>query len=266
MATNFLKWKWTSAHVQTEIVNGEYVTSEATLICAGPPRLEILQAVQEDADVQGILDVALEQSTAPLQPIGLISNFQMSQSRQVNRLFEIGSVRAYLIPGKMFATFSMGRVKFYGPSLLRMLYSWYPNTALDFDHGDFEVTLTEEQSRQFGPGGPFPDITYEDAPGFGDSDANTVGIENNVDSIKNNNDFWINLTSVLFRQSTGLALIFKASNNRTYGACYLEDVMLEGHGFGIDANNVVITEATNGQFDRARPIRILSLDPLASAV
>lgn len=259
MSTNFLKWKWTSAHVQTEIVNGEYVTSEATLICAGPPRLEILQAVSDAGSTQNILDVALEQSTSPLMPIGLISNFQMSQSRQVNRLFEIGSVRAYLIPGKMFATFSMGRVKFYGPSMLRMLYSWYPDSALDFDHGRFDVALSDEQSQQFGPGGSFPAINYEDAPGFGSSDANVVGVEANVDGAENNNDFWINLTSVIFRQSTGLALIFKASNNRTYGATYLEDVMLEGHGFGIDANNVVITEATNGQFDRARPIRMLSV-------
>ncbi len=258
MTTDFLRWRWTSAHVQTEIVNGEYVTSEATLICAGPPRLEILQGVTDVGDATGILQTALDASPAPLQPIGLISNFQMSQSRQVNRLFEIGSVRAYLIPGKLFATFSLGRVKFFGPSLLRMLYSWYPEAALaNFDHGVFNTALSQTQSTRFGPGGAFPTISYDDAPGFGNSNADVGGQFGGADTNMNNNDFWINLTSVIFRQSTGLALIFKASNNQTYGATYLEDVMLEGHGFGIDANNVVITEATNGQFDRARPIQIV---------
>lgn len=254
---NFLNWSWTSAHVQTEVVNGEYITSEAALIAAGPPRLDNLRNLT--TRFEDSLSVALDSAPITLQPIGLLSNFQANQNRNVNRLFEIGSARAYMIPGRHFAAFSMGRIMFFGPSLLRMLYAWYPNENLQFSHGLFEAG--EKLNQKFGPGGAWPIIGVEDAPGFGPSkNINKVGQQNNSDTPNNNADFWINLTSIVFRQSLGLCLLLKASNNKTYGACYLEDCMLEGHGFGLDANNVVITEATNGQFDRIRPIHILGND------
>jgi len=256
---DFLNWSWTSAHVQTEVVNGEYITSEAALIAAGPPRLDMLRDSQGPARLGDALTIAFDSAPIILQPIGLLSNFQANQNRNVNRLFEIGSARAYMIPGRHFAAFSMGRIMFFGPSLLRMLYSWYPDENLKPSHGKFAAGLGVNQN--FGPGGAWPTIGIEDAPGFGPSlNVPIVGQQGNADSHKNNADFWINLTSIVFRQSLGLCLLLKASNNKTYGACYLEDCMLEGHGFGLDANNVVITEATNGQFDRIRPIHILGTD------
>lgn len=258
---DFLNWSWTSAHVQTEVVNGEYITSEAALIAAGPPRLDNFRTTATTPDT--VLDVAFDSAPVTLQPIGLVSNFQSNQNRNVNRLFEIGSARAYMIPGRHFAAFSMGRIMFFGPSLLRMLYAWYPDVNLDFAHGKF--LAGQKISQAFGPGGSWPTIGIEDAPGFGKSSANVVGQQNNTDSPNNNTDFFINLTSILFRQSLGLCLLLKASNNKTYGACYLEDCMLEGHGFDLDANNVVITEAVNGQFDRIRPIHILGSELSATA-
>lgn len=260
---DFLNWSWTSAHVQTEVVNGEYITSEAALIAAGPPRLDNLRNLT-GTRFEDSLSVALDSAPITLQPIGLLSNFQANQNRNVNRLFEIGSARAYMIPGRHFAAFSMGRIMFFGPSLLRMLYAWYPNENLQFSHGVFRAG--EGLNQSFGPGGEWPTIGVEDAPGFGPSqNVNVVGQQNNSDSPNNNADFWINLTSIVFRQSLGLCMLLKASNNKTYGACYLEDCMLEGHGFGLDANNVVITEAVNGQFDRIRPIHILGNDVRTTA-
>jgi hypothetical protein len=252
---DFLNWSWTSAHVQTEVVNGEYITSEAALIAAGPPRLDNI--TNPIRSLSFSVDIALNNAPIVLQPIGLLSNFQMNQNRNVNRLFEIGSARAYMIPGRHFAAFSMGRIMFFGPSLLRMLYAWYPDTNIKFPHGKF--TAGTKISNSIGPGGSWPTIGPEDAPGFGPKTANEVGQSQNKDGSKNNADFWINLTSIVFRQSLGLALLLKASNNTSYGAVYLEDCMLEGHGFGLDANNVVITEAVNGQFDRVRPIHILGV-------
>ena len=252
---NFLNWSWTSAHVQTEVVNGEYITSEAALIAAGPPRLDNISNPFRSA--RAATTGALDSAPIILQPIGLMSNFQANQNRNVNRLFEIGSARAYMIPGRHFAAFSMGRIMFFGPSLLRMLYAWYPDANMTFPHGQFEVGT--KTSNSIGPGGSWPTIGGEDAPGFGPSTAKIVGQQNNVDNPKNNADFWINLTSIVFRQSLGLCMLLKASNNKTYGACYLEDCMLEGHGFGLDSNNVVITEAVNGQFDSIRPIHILGV-------
>lgn len=277
MATDMLNWNWTSAHVQTEVVNGEYITSEATLLLAGPPRLELIQQLQAfDAAVSagrafgallsggnGGNPSSTDAASTALTPIGLISNFQMNQNRAVQRLFEIGSTRAYMIPGKNFASFSLGRVMFFGPSLLRMLYSWYPNEALKFSHGKFKNAFNPSQATAVSPGGVFPVISQGDAPGFGPSSADTVGSAGSppgVDSLSNNKDFWINLTSMVFRQSFGLCMVMKASNNKPYGATYMDDCMLEGHGFGIDAQNVVISEATNGQFDRLRPIKLIGID------
>ena len=69
-------------HVQNEVVSGENVSSEQTLILAGPSRLEMLTS-QGNANFLA--------SSNSLIPIGLLTGFEMSQVRNISRLYEICS-------------------------------------------------------------------------------------------------------------------------------------------------------------------------------
>lgn len=242
--SNYINWNWTNEHVQSEIKNGEYVSSESTLVLAGPSRLNMLTP----GDIAGTGFSA----TNSLIPIGLIQGIQVAQNRQLSRLFEIGSKRSYMVPGRMFANFTVSRFMFYGPSLMRMLYALAPigeGQVL----GDFGTPLVVDPDENGNPislvpkyNELFPNKTLDVAPGWGAAENEGA----------NNRDFFINLTSELFNVPFGMALIFKDTRDRPYGAMYLEDCYIETHNMMIDAATVVMTENVSGQFDRIAPIQL----------
>lgn len=248
--TNFLNWNWAAEHVQAELVNGEYISAESTLLLAGPARLEYLVGA----------GVTPESVKSNLYPIGLVQNFMMAQNRFLTRLFEIGSKRAYFVTGRLAANFQVNRVMFFGPSLMRLLYSLAPNRE-GFGGNPFKfiregttgsslesVNLTTPQLYA----DLFPE-RYLLTPGFGGA------------SNEDNRDFFINLASDLFQIPFGISVIFKDAKNRPYGACYLQDCYIEAHSMGIDANNVVIAEGVNGQFDQVAPVKLVTVGSAVAA-
>lgn len=241
MPNSLLDWNWAGEHVQTEIRNGEYLSSESTLLLAGPSRFTHLNTSTPNGGLNN-----------SLVPLGLISNMSMSQQRGVQRLYEIGSKRAYFVPGRMFANFNMGRVMFYGPSLMRMLYAIAPVGTMNSQLGPFGKPLTT------GPNAPqtpseyatlFPSTQLVGAPGFGGT-----GTGNDVE----NRDFYINLASELFNVPFGLVVVYKDTRNRPYGAVYLEECYLETHSMGIDSGSIVIGEQVSGLFDTVTPIQLVT--------
>lgn len=238
--SSYLDWQWAGEHVQGEIQNGEYLSSESTLVLAGPSRFTHLNSAG------GLTSNAII-------PLGLIESFSVQQSRQVGRLFEIGSKRAYFVPGRLFANFNMGRVMFYGPSLMRMLYAVAPigeskqlgpfgselNRDPDDPEGDGTGNITQYNEL-------FQRSTLQAAPGYGGTNG------------EQNRDFFINLASELFNVPFGLILVFKDTRNRPYGAVYLEDCLIEGHSLSLNANSVVISESVSGQFDSVTPIQLVT--------
>ena len=241
--TNFLNWNWAAEHVQAELVNGEYISAESTLLLAGPARLEYLVGSNTSPTA----------AKSALYPIGLVQNFMMAQNRFLTRLFEIGSKRAYFVTGRLAANFQVNRVMFFGPSLMRLLYSLAP-AKQGFGGNEFKF------AREGSPGSGlrsanlvtpplyeslFPD-KYLLTPGYG-----AAG--------EDNRDFFINLASDLFQIPFGISVIFKDAKNRPYGACYLQDCYIEAHSMGVDANNVVIAEGVNGQFDQVAPVQLMSV-------
>lgn len=240
--TSFLNWDFAGQHVQVELANGEYVSGESTLVLGGPSKLDMI----------GTGANALEQTQA-LYPIGLMQMLQIGQNRQVARLFEVGSKRAYFVPGRLYANFQANRVLFYGPSLMRLLYAVAPaGNPFEFQRegGAPLPNTTLKTPGQYAT--LFPtDIRLQ--PGYGEG---TGGLDNR--------DFFINLASELFNIPFGLCLVFKDARRRTYGAFYLEDCMIEAHQIGVDANNVVIAEGVNGQFDMVRPIQVQNLQRAAA--
>lgn len=242
--TNFLNWNWAAEHVQAELVNGEYVSAESTLLLAGPSRLEYLVGANSTP----------ESVKSNLYPIGLVQNFMMAQNRFLTRLFEIGSKRAYFVTGRLAANFQINRVMFFGPSLMRLLYSLAPN-KIGFGGNPFTflregTTGSILESAQLKTPRLYNDLfpdKYLLAPGYGGSQG------------EDNRDFFINLASDLFQIPFGISVIFKDAKNRPYGACYLQDCYIEAHSMGIDANNVVIAEGVNGQFDQVAPVQLVSI-------
>lgn len=244
--TSFLKWRWASENVQTEIKNGEFVSSESSLILAGPSRLSYLSATGSGTFLG---------SSNSLIPLGIVANFSQVQNQPTQRMFEIGSRRAYFIPGRMFGQFSLGRMIFYGPSLMRLLYALAPDrlvsklgTPLNIDpdsNGQGVAQLPEYNKL-------FQLEELQSLPGYG-------GTAN-----EDNRDFYINLSSELFRIPFGLCVVLKTAQDKPYAAYYLEDCYIESHQMSMDAGNVVIAENVTGQFDRSVPIQLATQTTVVS--
>lgn len=238
MPTPITNWNWQASFVSAETTKaGAYASSESTLLLAGPSRLSMLGASAE--------------TSASLIPIGLVQGFAQSQNKQTNRLYEIGSKRAYFIPGRLFANFTLSRTVFFGPSLLRMLYALAPINGLDGGKlGDFGTALDSGETTTIPPTGVpeysalFPDDKLKNAPGFG-------GAPGEV-----NRDFYMNLNSELFNAPFGLCVVLKDARDRPYGASYLEDCYVEAHNLQIDASNTVMAENVSGQFDQATAVQL----------
>lgn len=226
-------WKFNTDHVQSNFVNGQFASAETTLVAAGPPRLQQASAGAGP--------------TGTVYPIGLLENIGVSQSKQVQRIFEIGSSRSYFIPGRVVGSVSLGRVFYYGPSLLRVIYAYYKNESDGVLIGNEERSLldvgTPNERRN-----PNEELISLNAI----SSAST----HDVKMSPGDDYFFINLASDMFNQPTGLAVYFKDSNNNLIGAMYLEDCMVQGHQMSVSSGNVLIMEGATMQFDRVVPIRV----------
>lgn len=99
---------------------GTFMTPEATLIAAGPARLDNLG----DGSPQGLEGLVI--------PIAVTDNVAINQNKMLQQIFEIGSRRSYFVSGHTTGTVSISRPMFNGPSLLRLL------TSATQDHEDLD--------------------------------------------------------------------------------------------------------------------------------
>lgn len=116
--TDYSDWDFHNQRVQAELVGGQFISAETTLIAAGNPTL--------DGNVNP--NITATSDTFDAYPIGLLESFGLQQNRQLQRLFEIGSSRSYFIPGRTIGSIALGRTFYYGESLLRVLYATYSDT------------------------------------------------------------------------------------------------------------------------------------------
>lgn len=226
-------WKFEENHVEEGYRAGQFASAETTLIAAGPPRLA--QTAQGGT------------STGTVYPIGLLENMALSQSKQIQRIYEIGSTRSYFIPGRVFGSVSLGRVFYYGPSLLRVQYAYYKNNSNGVSIGSDPPSLVDQgnYNQRINPNAALIDLNS-----LGDKSLHQVKVSPGDDY------FFINLASDMFNQGHGLAVYFKDSNNNLVGACYLEDCFVQGHQLSVSSGSVLIMEGTSMQFDRLVPIKV----------
>jgi hypothetical protein len=116
--TDFSNWDFSNYHVQQDLSGGQFVSAETSLIAAGPPSLDGTNAYNPTPSQSG---------GGFVFPIGLLENAGLSQSKQLQKIFEIGSGRSYFIPGRVVGSVSLGRTFYYGPSLTKVLKSQHIN-------------------------------------------------------------------------------------------------------------------------------------------
>lgn len=230
--TSYSNWDFYNYRVQQELVGGQFVSAESTLIAAGPPR--VTQAGSNGSET--------------VYPIGLLETVGLQQSRQLQRIFEIGSSRSYFIPGRTIGSLSIGRTFYFGPSLLRVLYAYYRAAGGGYEIGTAAVgaQTTSAQGRN--------QVADPDAALLG-AYADTTTLK----ELRRNPGYGyllIDLASDLFAQPTGMAIYFKDANTDTLGGFYLEECYVQGHQMTISSGSVLVMEGASLQYDRIVPLDI----------
>lgn len=230
--TSFSNWDFYNFNVQQELSGGQFVNAESTLVAAGPPL-----ASQTTAGGQ----------TGGVYPIGLLESIGVQQSKQLQRIFEIGSSRSYFIPGRVVGSLTLGRTFYFGPSLLRVLYAYYNHDANGISFGNLDPGTTK----------------VVDGIEVLDPDARLLDVVepstlHQLRRTPGEDYFFIDLASDLFNQPTGMAIYFKDTNFVSVGAMYMEEVMLQGHQISVSSGSVLIMEGSSAQFDRIVPIKMLT--------
>lgn len=247
--TNFNGWDWHTKHVEQALQQGEYVSAETILIAAGPPRFDQVAFAKgassdKSKSTQNGNEIGASQASGAVYPVGLIENFGLSQNKQLQRLFEIGSKKSYFVPGRNIASFSLGRVLFWGPSILRVLYAYYPNSKIILANG----AMGDEPSNKDGVsvGG-----AAENLPKIVNAPGTVMGTDPNRKS-----SFYINLASDLFNQPLGLMIYMKDVRDQIFSAFYLEDCYIQAHQLNLNASSVLVAEGVSGQCDSVVPVDI----------
>lgn len=222
-STSTANWDFSKYKVQQEVTGGQFINAESTLIAAGPPSITDANGATVAGEV--------------VYPIGMLETFGLQQSRQLQRIFEIGSSRSYFIPGRTIGSISLGRTFYYGPSLLRVLYAYWNGGTDGFNVGTATKT------------GDFP------------KDGNAPLLSRNDKNRKLNRNpgygyMLIDLASDLFAQPTGMAVYFKDANHDTFGGFYLEECYVQGHQMTVSSGSVLIMEGASLQYDLLVPMNV----------
>lgn len=213
-------WEFRDFHVQEDIPGSEFINAASTLIAAGPPRFR--DAVGDQVSTGSGRDTV----KTFVFPIGIIEALSVSQARQLQRLFEIGSKRSYFVPGRTVGQVSITRTLFDGPSLMRALMAYFPERLI----GRFDAKTLLVSKAQI----KMPDV--RNAPGFG--------------------DFFINLDSEVFDNPFGIFIAHKDSGGANFGGVYLENAYLNSHQVSVSATSTLIAEGVTIQYDRMVPVRV----------
>lgn len=217
-------WSWEDQHVSQAYISphgidekesiaiNDIVESGTVLIAAGPS--DLAKATEDSIRIV---------------PIGLVETAQISMSKPLSRIFEIGSKLSYIIPGRTVGGISLSRVFFDGPSLLKALY--FGEVKEDF--ATVDKKFAKFASNEYNLDG---DEAYQAFANIGSG------------------NLAMNLASSFFDQPVGLAFFFKDQQSDTVGQTYFEGCRVSTYNLGISSSMNVLTESVNMEFVRCRPI------------
>ena len=204
----YQEWEFKEKHVQPDnlVGNKNFVSSESIVICAAP------SSVDDDQDLAG-----------SLYPIGILESAAIVQNKQIQQLFEIGSRKPYMVPGRTRVQVGLSRVIFNGDSLMAAMY-----------RGKHQGVLPSQGAGADAPG---HDTDVDAVPG-------AVG----------EGSFYLNLASSFFNNTFGLALIIHDSEDEQTAMVLLENCMVQSHQMNIGANQTIVMENINIIADAVQPI------------
>jgi hypothetical protein len=228
LAGNFSDWAPYTNYVQAGLVDGTYANAGYTMLAAGPPRIANIGG---NAAIAGAVSGNGQAANQIVFPIGIVQNFNLSHTRQFSRIFEIGSERSYFIGGRTVGQIGLGRIYYWGASLLRILYAYYQNLI--------PPTLIPAM--------------FPNAGAAAMSNPHDVIIPPGYDNI------FVNLASDLFTQPVGILMYVRDINLDTLAAVYFEACYLPNHSWATDAQGVLIQESVAVQFERAVPVQVSEL-------
>lgn len=211
-ADNFGKNENVQTEDESSSKRGGFLSAESAVLVAGPTNLY-------DVDETG-------STVQRLIPIGLVQQAQVSQSKQVNQIFEVGSRMPFFIPGRHGVRASMSRVLFDGPSLFYALYRGGSGPDGLIPPSNFKG-VEDKPTNPYPEGSPFP-------PEGG----NTTQADN-----ESLGRFWTNLASSVFNKPIGLGIVLYDMEGQPYGGSYLEHCLIQSHNFGISANQTILAES-----------------------
>ena len=173
---------------------GRFLSSESSILCAGPRQMG--------------------EDTTDVVPVGLVQNAQLSQNRQIQQLFEVGSRKPFFIPGRTLTQLGISRILFDGPSLMKAMYM---NTK---DNDTVGVPNVDADDSGQAPSAPYTD-----------------------DVLENSGSLYINLAAEFFNRPTGLAFVFEdMAQGRDMGGIYLENCYLQTHSISMSGQQTVLLE------------------------
>ena len=224
-------WDWDNNSVEVrsggaakgQLSPADFIEGGTTLILSGP-RLS--------RDLAG----------SDLIPIGMLSSVSVSQQKNVQQIFEIGSKLAHIVPGRTMGQMQLGRVFFDGDSLMKALYSGTGNTV------DADGKITEGSGVVNGAAAPASTTDGVTTAGKGVASASQV----------NSGKFAANLASSYFDLPHGLCFMFKDQSGEDVSTIYFEDCMINSHQFSIDSMANIIQEGCSIMFRRIVPIDVES--------
>lgn len=213
-------WDWKGAYVSNlqggnnetndlERFSQYSATPDSTMLFAGPARF-----------------TGLAGNTAELTPIGLTDGIAFQQSPQLQRLYEIGSNRAYFTRGKTLSTVSFSRIL--------------------ADQQNILMALTSNTYR------PLQATGGSNAP----SASPNPNIAFNLDSEYFSTPFGLMLLFKTRGGGTGSNGV-SDSNGKILAAIYLEYVMFSGLQFSVANQSPVIMESVGCEFDRVVPVALV---------
>jgi len=214
-------WDWDNKSVAVQnntaaadkgLSPADFIEGGTTLILSGPRLVSQLTG-----------------GAASLVPIGMLDNVSVSQQKNIQQIFEIGSKLAHIVPGRTMGQMQLGRVFFDGDSLLKAMYA---GSGYKFD------AATKTASSEFDTG-----VT------------SNQNFENSVAEV-NSGKFAANLASSYFDLPHGLCFMFKDQSGGEVATIYFEDCMINSHQFSINAQANIIQEGASLMFRRIVPVEV----------
>lgn len=211
-------WKdqFLKENVQNVDDSGNFLSSESVVIFSGP------------AQITG------GTTAGDLIPIGLVQNASVSQGKQVQQIYEIGSRKPIMVPGRTQVQLQLSRVLFDGPSLSKVVYTRMNGESLETPNVEESSSAGNDGNELENPTDPFLATSPNDPDQQG--------------------DFWINLASNVFNKPLGLGFALYDMEKESYGGFYLENCYARNHNFGISAQQTVLAESMSFLCTQLRPL------------